>query len=412
MTGQELARPGRPATVLQVINDPGTKHELARALANSGITVDYFLRVLQTHVRQSEALQKCSPASFLGSMMLSAQLHLRIGILNEAHLIPRGGEAVFQVGYRGWAELARRANGRVSCGVIYDGDEVLELDTGTDPKIRVRPDIRARHSDEKVAAVWAMVEAANGEKHLAILSTADVEEHKRRYAGKGSPAWKHDTEGGAWQAMALKTAIIRAVKYAPMSTDMERAYEAEIEAEPAPAWDDEPSAPEPKADQSQLDALAFQLERTGFVWESVPDWCQRNGYATPKVPADLTHSAVEALLMTLEGLADKAEIPAAAVSTPAEAPNAASGPLSGSDEVCEGEVVDEPFSDEAEQAERDKARLQRAEKLRRRALASSVDNTVVAAHVTTYGVTRLGQCSDAQLDEFESWLGEQIASKP
>ena len=87
--GQEVDRPAQQATtVLRLLQQPATKQELARALHGTGIAVDYFLRIVQTDVRRSPGLQKCSPESFMGALLTSAQLGLRVGIL------PAGGFSV------------------------------------------------------------------------------------------------------------------------------------------------------------------------------------------------------------------------------------------------------------------------------------------------------------------------------
>ena len=332
MTGQEVAqrRAGPPATVLQVLQDTGTRQELARALKPSGIEVDYFLRVVQTVVRGSEALQKCTPASFLGAMMTSAELGLRIGLLGEAYLIPRSGEAMFQVGYQGWAKLARNAGGQIHCGIVYPED-AFDYELGSIPFISHKPALDAEHANKRVVAVWAQVDSPGGERHIAIMSAADVNAHRERYAGrdrsgKFNSPWRYDTEGGQWDQMALKTVIIKAVKYAPKSTEMERALQAEYAAEPAPDFierqdESEPVAPPKPATKAKLAKLSDEMVRTGITDEGLREWLSRHERVVPDDWTQLAADDCRDLLAALAATSDAVQ----ADDTPQEPQEARTG---------------------------------------------------------------------------------------
>ena len=330
MTGQEVAQRKQPGTVLQVLQDTSTRNELARALRPSGIEVDYFLRVVQTVVRGSEKLQKCTPASFLGALMTSAELGLRIGLLGEAYLIPRSGEAMFQVGYQGWAKLARNAGGQVHCGIVYPEDD-FDYELGSIPFITHKPALDAEHTNARVAAVWAQVDSPGGERHVAIMSTADVNTHRDRYAGRVSAGgkfnqpWRYDTEGGQWDQMALKTVIIKAIKYAPKSTEMERALAAEYAVEPAPDFiegeaDLEPAEPPKPATKAKLAKLSDEMVRTGITDEGLREWLSRHERV---VPEDWTQLSATDCADLLEAL--KATSTQVAADTPESAQEARTG---------------------------------------------------------------------------------------
>ena len=414
--GQEV---DRPTTVLRLLQQPATKQELARALHGTGIAVDYFLRIVQTDVRRSPGLQKCSPESFMGALLTSAQLGLRVGILGEAYLIPRAGEAMFQAGYQGWMTLARNAGGKIYCGVVYPEDS-FDSETGTangGPWVHHKAALDAEHEDRRILAVWAEVDSANGERHIAVLSHADVNRHRERYAGrdkrgKFNSPWLYDFEGGQWPQMAMKTAIIQAIKYAPKSTQMERALEAEYKAEPNPQWDVEGSATEAKdeapakADGDQLQAVAVELNRTGYTWESVQEWCRREGFPEPAADTDLLADCAVKLIPLLASLPAKDTIPEAGVSTHGDtATTREDGPTRSSDpEVVDGEATEEP-------AETPDERAARAEKLRTQANASGLGAAAIKSHLASYGASKLAQCSSGQLDEFAAWLSEELAHR-
>ena len=68
-----------------------------------------FSRVVLTAVKRTPKLVDCTPASFFGSLLLSAQLGLEPnGPDQKCFLIPYGKECQFQLGYRGLLDLVRR----------------------------------------------------------------------------------------------------------------------------------------------------------------------------------------------------------------------------------------------------------------------------------------------------------------
>lgn len=315
--GSEVDRP-QQATVLRLLQDPATAKEIGRALPK-GLDPDNFLRVVQTVVRKSEPLQRCSSASFMGAMLDAAALGVRPGLLGEAHLVPRAGEVVLQLGYPGWQKLARNAGGRISCGVIYEGD-LYDYDVGSQPWIHVKPSLTTSHRDANVEAVWAMVDAANGEAWLVVLPPAEIDYHRDHYATKGKDGkfimpWRHDTEGGNWQAMAKKTVIIKAVKYAPKSTDMEKALALEYAAEPAPDYDIEgesvplePPKPALRITRAQRAKLVAEMERTGAETETVQTWHTNASLEVPPTIDQVGRDNFPALMAAFAKLPDAGSV--------------------------------------------------------------------------------------------------------
>lgn len=165
-----------------------------------------FTRVVMTAVRQNPKLQQCSKETLLGSMMLSAQLGLEPNSpLQEAHIIPYGTKAEFQVGYRGLLKLAWNS-GLIT---LIDYDKICENDKyeyskGFDSKFNHQPAFGDRG---KAIAYYAYAEIKGGGKALHLMSTEEVEAHAKRfskaYKGSSSP-WKSD-----FDAMAIKTVMIQ-----------------------------------------------------------------------------------------------------------------------------------------------------------------------------------------------------------
>ena len=387
MTGTELETVG--ANPLAVLANPAVHKQLERALKPSGIATDYFVRVLQTEVRKNVALQRCTPESFMGAMMLSAELGLRIGILGEAYLIPRKGEAQFQAGYQGLMKLARNAHCKVACGVVYDGD-TFDYELGSAPYFTHKPSLTVDHAHKNIVAVWAMIETAGGERIPAMMNHADVLKHRERYAqkvnGRFNAPWLYDTEGGQFDQMALKTVIIKAMKFAPKSTQMERAYQAEMEAEPAYDVDGdaepvEEAKPQPRATKAALGKLDEQMTRTGVPWESVQEWLNRHDRETPDDPNDLSRPDCADATEALRTMPDKAAMPNETV------------------DAQTGEVLDAKPQAEAE-------RVAYVASVVKAMKDGPVSNKALAEKLAEYGVSLVIDLDGGQLESYTTWHDE------
>ena len=185
-----------------------------------GFDGERFARVCKTVVRESPALQQCSIQSLLGSLMVSAQLGLEPNTtLAEAHIIPYGNKAQFQMGYRGLIKLAWNSGHIVS----IDYDKICENDTyeyskGDGGTLKHTPLLLGDRG--KTIAYYAFALMKTGAKAVHLMTLQEVQDHGKRfskaYNGKTSP-WKTD-----FDAMAYKTVLIQlADKKLPKATQTE-----------------------------------------------------------------------------------------------------------------------------------------------------------------------------------------------
>ena len=180
-----------------------------------GFDGEKFARVCKTIVQESPALQQCSIRSLLGSMMVSAQLGMELD-LSEAHIIPYGNKAQFQMGYRGLIKLAWNSGYIVS----IDYDKICENDTyeyskGDGGTLKHIPLLIGDRG--KTIAYYAFALMKTGAKAVHLMTLQEVQEHGKRfsraYNAKTSP-WKTD-----FDAMAYKTVLIQlADKKLPKAT--------------------------------------------------------------------------------------------------------------------------------------------------------------------------------------------------
>src|SRR5688500_890105 len=81
------------------------------AMLPEGMNADRFRRVVVQALVRNPDLWSCTPVSVVSAIVESAQIGLEpTGVLGRAWMLPYAGEAKLIVGFRGYAELAWRAD--------------------------------------------------------------------------------------------------------------------------------------------------------------------------------------------------------------------------------------------------------------------------------------------------------------
>lgn len=162
-------------------------------------------------------LQKCEPMSIISSAMVAASLDLPVDKnLGYAWIIPYGNRAQFQLGYKGYIQLALRTGQYKHINVIevYEGElqkwnrltEEFEIDF--DKKV-----------SDNVVGYAAYFELINGFKKTVYWTKEEVERHRKRFS-KSDFGWKND-----WDAMAKKTVLKNMLaKWGILSIEMQKAF--------------------------------------------------------------------------------------------------------------------------------------------------------------------------------------------
>lgn len=197
--------------------------EIKKALP-SVITPERFTRIVLSAISVNPKLAECTPASFLGAMMTSAQLGLEVNTpLGQAYVLPYNNkgalEAQFQLGYKGLIDLAYRSGEVevIQAHVVYENDE-FTCEYGLNPKLTHKPAASDRGEPVKVYAVFKTKSGGYG---FEVMSMNDVKKHAAKYSkayGSNYSPWKTNFE-----EMAKKTVLKRVLKYAPLKSDFVRA---------------------------------------------------------------------------------------------------------------------------------------------------------------------------------------------
>lgn len=176
--------------------------------------------VLQV-VNSNDKLKDADPKTVCSAAMMAATLNLPINNnLGFAYIVPfknnkeNRTEAQFQLGYKGFIQLAQRTGQfkRINACAIYSDD------TEQDVYSRLTS-LLPRPPSGKVTGYIAYFQLLNGyEAHLS-MSFEELHAHANKYsqsAKKGSGVWKDN-----FDAMAQKTVIkLLLSKQAPLSIDM------------------------------------------------------------------------------------------------------------------------------------------------------------------------------------------------
>lgn len=245
----------------------------------SVISPQQFLRLALNALQNTPHLMECTMPSFYGAIMQCAQLGLKPNVNGEAYLIPfknnkKGGvyECQFIVGYKGLMILARRSGevANIDAQTVYANDE-FDLAYGFEPVLVHKPYLKGDRGEP--VGFYATVLLKDGGKSAHYMTVADAQRYGKRYskAYNNSP-WVTDFE-----AMAKKSCLRQVLKYAPMSTDVDRAIDADnhvLKFEENSAIDssfveivqDEEPTPEEIAEA----AADIQADADGVVLEGVP----------------------------------------------------------------------------------------------------------------------------------------------
>ena len=188
------------------------------------ISVERITRIALTAVRENRRLEACTPESFLGSLMIAAQLGLEPNTpLGQAYLIPYGTRCQFILGYRGEIELAYRTGlySMIYAMEVFKDDE-FDYCYGINPNLIHKP--KPHLSSEKPIGYYAVYKLKDEGFGFTVMSYQEIYEHAKKYS--------KSFESGPWKSefneMAKKTVLKKVLKYAPASIELATAYKAEV----------------------------------------------------------------------------------------------------------------------------------------------------------------------------------------
>lgn len=197
--------------------------EIRRALPTV-LTPERFSRMALSAINNTPELANCTPMSFIAALMNAAQLGVEPNTpLGQAYLIPYKNkgtlECQFQLGYKGLIDLAYRT-GQIQ---IIQAQAVREFDYfeyqyGLDSRLIHKPVDGERG---EMTFIYGLFKLTNGGYGFEVSSKSDMDSFASKYSKSfGS---KYSPWAECYEDMAKKTVIKRALKYAPVSSDFQKA---------------------------------------------------------------------------------------------------------------------------------------------------------------------------------------------
>lgn len=208
--------------VSQFLNSNSIKEKFEQVL---GRNPNGFIASLLSVVNNNDLLQKADQNSIYTSALMAASLQLPINPnLGLAYIVPYKGKAQFQLGYRGFKQLAQRSGQFLN---IHETDvregEIVNHDR-LSGKINFKWNKNSSDRlNRKVIGYVSYFKLLNGFESTFYMTSEELEAHAKKYSQTykkyGSGLWKDEFDG-----MAKKTVTkLNLSKNAPLSVDLQRA---------------------------------------------------------------------------------------------------------------------------------------------------------------------------------------------
>lgn len=200
-----------------------------------------FISAIVSAVNNNPTLQECTNQSILSGALLGESLKLSPSPqLGQYYLVPfndkeKGKVAQFQLGYKGYIQLAIRSGQYKKLNVLAIKQGELEYFDPLNEDIQISlmvDDWDAREQAETIG-YYAMFELCNGFRKAIYWSKKQMESHAIKY----SPGYKKDKEKGwnytfwskDFDGMAYKTMLRQLIsKWGVMSIEMKTAFESDM----------------------------------------------------------------------------------------------------------------------------------------------------------------------------------------
>ena len=232
--GNSLAKRQQKTSLTAYLTNDAVKNQINNVIG--GKNGSRFVSSIISAVQVNPALQECTNPSILSAALLGESLKLSPSPqLGQYYMVPFNNkkgykEAQFQLGYKGYIQLAIRSGQYKKLNVlaIKEGELVRFDPLNEEIEVNLIDDEEVREETETIG-YYAMFEYTNGFKKAMYWSKKKMEAHALKYskgyqAKKGYTFWEKD-----FDAMAYKTMLRQLIsKWGIMSIDMLSAMDADM----------------------------------------------------------------------------------------------------------------------------------------------------------------------------------------
>ena len=195
-----------------------------------------FIANIMTAVSANPTLQECEASTILSAGLLGETLNLSPSPqLGQFYLVPfndknKGKTAQFQLGYKGYIQLAIRSGYYKKLNVLaIKKDELIKYDPlNEEIEVELIEDDEVRENAETIG-YYAMFEYENGFRKTLYWSKKKMHQHALKYSQGYRSDVRNNTQYTFWSkdfdGMAYKTMLRQLIsKWGIMSIDMQEAY--------------------------------------------------------------------------------------------------------------------------------------------------------------------------------------------
>ena len=229
-----LAKNNQRLGITAYLTNDAVKNQINNVIGGKDGT--RFISAVVSAVNNNPALQECTNQSILSAALLGESLKLSPSPqLGQYYMVPfndknKGKVAQFQLGYKGYIQLAIRSGQYKKLNVlaIKEGELVKFDPLNEEIEVKLIEDEEARENAETIG-YYAMFEYTNGFKKAMYWSKSKMEAHALKYsmgyrAKKGYTFWEKDFDG-----MAYKTMLRQLIsKWGIMSIELQSAIDADM----------------------------------------------------------------------------------------------------------------------------------------------------------------------------------------
>lgn len=223
----------KPGLAVYLTND-AVKNQINKVVG--GKDGQRFISAIISAVQTNPQLQECTNPSILSAALLGESLKLSPSPqLGQYYLVPyndkeRGKVAQFQLGYKGYIQLAIRSGmyKKLNVLAIKEGELIHFDPLNEEIEVNLIDDEEKRENAATIG-YYAMFEYTNGFRKAIYWSKAKMEAHAMKYsagykARKGYTFWEKD-----FDAMAYKTMLRHLIsRWGIMSIELQKAYEGDM----------------------------------------------------------------------------------------------------------------------------------------------------------------------------------------
>jgi recombination protein RecT len=203
-----------------------------QSLVPKHVTPERLCRIGLNAVSRNPKLMECTPETIVGAIVNCASLGLEPNLLGHAYIVPFWNnktskmEAQFQIGYKGALDLIRRTGqvSTISAHEVYEQDK-FEYAYGLEEKLIHIPS--GEDDENKITHFYACYKLKDGGSGFLVMTKTQMDKHRDTFTKSKD---KQGNVFGPWKdhyiSMALKTVILKLIKYMPISIEQQEAQAA------------------------------------------------------------------------------------------------------------------------------------------------------------------------------------------